>query len=72
MSKTTLAAGRPSMANKKAVMLSSLAGDSAMKRVNFSIPADDHMKLKIYAARQGKTITELLSEHVVALIKDVA
>ncbi len=72
MSKPTLAAGRPSMANKKAVMLSSLAGDATLKRVNFSIPANEHMKLKIYAAKHGKTITELLSEHVASLIKDIA
>ena len=60
------------MANKKAVMLSSLTNDTTLKRVNFSIPADEHMKLKIYAARHGKTITELLSEHVATLIKDIA
>ena len=72
MSKSTLTAGRPSMANKKAVMLSSLTNDTTLKRVNFSIPADEHMKLKIYEARHGKTITELLSEHVATLIRDIA
>jgi hypothetical protein len=45
-----------------------LAGDDpAMKRVNFQIPADQHTKLKVYAARQGKTITELLTEYVAQL-----
>jgi hypothetical protein len=35
-----------------------------MKRVNFQLPADWHMELKVYAAQQGKAITELLTEHV--------
>ncbi|MGP5570326.1 hypothetical protein ACTXN8_23565 [Pseudomonas helleri] len=38
-----------------------------MKRVNFQLPADQHTKLKIYAAKQGKTIKELLTEYVAAL-----
>ncbi len=72
MSKTTLTAGRPSVAKGRAATLSSLSDETALKRVNFSIPADEHMKLKIYAARQGKTITDLLSDYVATLIKDVA
>lgn len=39
-----------------------------MKRVNFQIPADQHTKLKVYAAQHGKTITELLTEHVEQLV----
>ena len=71
MSKPALTAGRPSATQSRAVTLSSLSEDVALKRVNFSLPADEHMRLKIYAARQGKTITELLSDHVATLIKDV-
>ena len=63
-----LTAGRPSVRANKAATLASLAGDDpAMKRVNFQIPADQHTKLKVYAARQGKTITELLTEYIAQL-----
>lgn len=68
MSKNTgaLTAGRPSARNK-AVTLASLSDDAEMKRVNFQLPAVQHTKLKIYAAKQGKTIKELLTEYVAAL-----
>lgn len=61
-----LTAGRPS-SRSKAATLASLSDGIAMKRVNFQIPADQHMKLKIYAARHGKTIRELLTEYVAGL-----
>jgi hypothetical protein len=38
-----------------------------MKRVNFELAADQHTRLKIYAARQGKTIKEILTEYVAQL-----
>lgn len=68
MSKNTgpLTAGRPS-AKSKAATLASLSDDAEMKRVNFQLPADQHTKLKIYAAKQGKTIKELLTEYVSSL-----
>lgn len=68
MSKNTgaLSAGRPSTRNKAAT-LASLSDDSEMKRVNFQLPADQHTKLKIYAAKRGKTIKELLTEYVSTL-----
>ena len=47
--------------------LASLAEEASLKRVNFQLSADQHMKLKIYAARQGKTIKELLTEYVASL-----
>ncbi|QPT38931.1 Uncharacterised protein [Oligella ureolytica] len=34
------------------------------KRVNFQISAELHRKLKIYAANEGKTITEVLTDYV--------
>lgn len=37
------------------------------KRVNFELSVDQHTKLKIYAAKQGKTIKELLTEYVASL-----
>ncbi|MDN8003131.1 chromosome partitioning protein ParB [Burkholderia multivorans] len=60
--------GRPSATKDKAATLASLAGDVQMKRVNFQLPAEQHMKLKVYAAQHGKTITELLTEHVGRLV----
>lgn len=65
MSKTgTLSAGRPSASRNKAATLASLADETSMKRVNFQLSASLHTKLKIYAAKQGKTITEILTEYV--------
>lgn len=61
-----LSAGRPSARNKAAT-LASLADDAGTKRVNFELSADQHTKLKIYAAKQGKTIKELLTEYVASL-----
>ena len=51
----------------KAATLASLSDGAEMKRVNFQLPADQHTKLKIYAAKQGKTIKELLTEYVAAI-----
>ena len=68
MSKTgTLSAGRPSAGRNKAATLASLADEAGMKRVNFQLLPELHTKLKIYAARQGKTITDILTEYVTAL-----
>lgn len=62
-----LSAGRPSARSDKAATLASLAEEASLKRVNFQLSADQHIKLKIYAARQGKTIKELLTEYVASL-----
>ena len=60
-----LSAGRPSAEKKKgAATLASLADEVGTKRVNFQLSAELHTKLKIYAVRQGKTITDLLTEYV--------
>lgn len=66
MSKLSLAlsAGRPSARQNKAATLASLADEVSTKRVNFELSSVQHMKLKIYAAKQGKTIRELLTEYV--------
>ena len=63
---SVLTAGRPSartMANKAAT-LASLSDTPMMRRVNFDLTAANHAKLKIYAARQGKSIKELLTAYV--------
>ncbi len=62
-----LSAGRPSVRHNKATTLASLADEASTKRVNFELSAEQHMKLKIYAAKQGKTIKELLTEYVSSL-----
>ena len=59
-----LSAGRPSTERKKAATLASLADEAGTKRVNFQLSAELHTKLKIYAVRKGKTITDLLTEYV--------
>jgi len=65
MSKSsTLTAGRPSARTGKPATLASLADEADMKRVNFQISAEQHTKLKIYAAMQGKSIKELMTEYV--------
>ncbi|MBB3005326.1 macrodomain Ter protein organizer (MatP/YcbG family) [Paraburkholderia tropica] len=60
-------AGRPSTRAGKAQTLASLADHPATKRVNFDLDAAQHQKLKIHAARQGKTVKELLTEFVANL-----
>lgn len=66
---SVLTVGRPSARTDKAraATLASLANEGGMKRVNFELPAAQHTKLKIYAAKQGKTIRELLTEYVLSL-----
>ncbi len=68
--KGTLSAGRPSVKagdKRKAATLASLSDEQPKKRVNFELSADQHAKLKIYAARQGKTVKDLLTEYVRSL-----
>lgn len=64
---TALSAGRPSVRTNRAATLASLADDVGMKRVNFELSAERHAKLKIYAAKQGKSIKELLTSYVAEL-----
>jgi hypothetical protein len=64
---TTLSAGRPSARTNRATTLASLSDDVAVKRVNFELPAEQHAKLKIHAAKVGKSIKELLTEYVAGL-----
>lgn len=64
--KTNLAAGRPSR-GKREQTLASVADQRGTKRVNFILPADQHRKLKVYAAQHGRTVTELLTEYVAQL-----
>lgn len=63
----TLSAGRPSARTNKAATLASLSDDARMKRVNFELSAERHAKLKIHAAKAGKSIKELLTDFVDSL-----
>lgn len=65
--KGTLSAGRPSAKSSKAATLASLADKAATVRVNFDLDREQHMKLKVYAAKQGKTVKEVLSDYVAQL-----
>lgn len=70
--KGTLSAGRPSAKTNKAATLASLADKANTKRVNFDLSAEQHTRLKIYAAKHQKTVKELLTELVDNLVnKDV-
>lgn len=68
--KGTLTAGRPSAKTNKAATLASLADKATTKRVNFDLSAEQHTKLKVYAAKQGKTVKELLTDFVEQLPSD--
>lgn len=63
----TLTAGRPSARANKSALLASLSDQKPTKRVNFDLSAEQHAKLKIYAAKQGKSIKDLLTEFVDSL-----
>lgn len=65
--KGALSAGRPSAKSNKAATLASLADKTATVRVNFDLDRDQHTKLKVYAAKQGKTVKEVLTELVAQL-----
>ena len=65
--KGALSAGRPSAKSSKAATLASLADKAATARVNFDLDRDQHTKLKVYAAKQGKTVKEVLTELVAQL-----
>jgi hypothetical protein len=64
--KLGLRAGRPSE-NRQAATLAALADKRGTVRVNFDLDRDEHTKLKVYAARSGKTIAEILRDMVVSL-----
>jgi ParG len=61
--KLGMKAGRPS-STKSVPTLSDLADKSDTVRVNFDLDRADHMKLKIYAAKSGRSITDILRELV--------
>ena len=62
-----MSAGRPSAKSSKAATLASLAVKAPTVRVNFDLDREQHTKLKVYAAKQGKTVKEVLSDYVAQL-----
>lgn len=64
---STLSAGRPSARTGNAATLSSFTDKAATVRVNFDLDRDQHIKLKLYATKQGKSIKEVLSDYVAQL-----
>jgi len=64
---TALSAGRPSAKTNKAATLDSLADKGATVRVNFDLDRDQHIKLKVYATKQGKSVKEVLTDFVAQL-----
>ncbi len=64
--KLGMKAGRPSSA-KAAPTLSDLADKTPTVRVNFDLDRAEHTKLKIYAAKTGRSITDILRELVSAI-----
>ena len=67
ITKGALSAGRPSAKTNKSVTLASLSDKAATVRVNFDLDRDQHIKLKLYATRHGKSIKDVLSEYVAQL-----
>lgn len=67
---TNLNAGRPSKVNKgSSLSLDDLVEIEKTKRVNFDLPESQHRKLKQYAASQGMTIREVMTQYVETLLK---
>ena len=67
---SNLNAGRPSKANKgSSLSLDDLVETEKTKRVNFDLLESQHRKLKEYAASQGMTIRDVLTQYVETLLK---
>ena len=64
--KVGLQAGRPSE-KKKAATLAALADKSETVRVNFDLAREEHIKLKVYAAKAGKRVADVLREFIATL-----
>ncbi len=65
-----LNAGRPSKSNtSKSLSLDDLVENEKIKRVNFDLSESQHRKLKEYAAKQGMTIREVMTQYIETLLK---
>lgn len=59
----SLSAGRPS----KKSTLADMSDKPATVRVNFDLSREEHIRLKIYAAKCGKSVKKVLTELVTDL-----
>lgn len=67
---SNLTAGRPSKKNKnKTLSIDDLSSEEKTKRVNFDLSESQHRKLKEYAASQGMSIREVMTQYVETLLK---
>jgi len=62
----SLSAGRPSRSIKPST-LADMADNKPTVRVNFDLPASEHVRLKVYAAKQGKTVRQVMSDFIATL-----
>ena len=71
MSKSTsvsLRAGKPSAAEKqKGLSLEALTEKNQTVRMNFDLDREEHVKLKIHAAKAGKTVADVLRDLVAGI-----
>lgn len=63
----TLSAGRPSARSGAGTTLADVSDKKQVKRMSFELSVEQHAKLKINAARQNKSVKELLTEYVDSL-----
>jgi hypothetical protein len=61
-----MAAGRPSRAKEAAAPVNVFEKEK-MVRVNFDVTREEHTKLKVHAAKTGRSISEILREFVAQL-----
>lgn len=67
---SNLTAGRPSKKNKSNMLsIDDLGCEEKTKRVNFDLTEPQHRKLKEYAASQGMSIREVMTQYVETLLK---
>lgn len=63
MSNSLLKAGRPSNSKARST-LSDLADKGPTVRVNFDLSREEHIKLKVYAAKSGRRVADILREAI--------
>ena len=59
--KLGLSAGRPSE-NRKKQALAAVADEGRTVRVNFDLSDDEHMRLKMYAVKSRRSVSEIMRE----------
>ena len=65
MGKLGLAAGRPSESRKRQALEAVTDNGEKEMRVNFKLSADEHMRLKVFAAKSKRTVQDIVHELVI-------